>query len=543
MKRLLSSHENPASLGAVIALGIALCSLLYVASLHFGPWRQDPIQADEFYFTACAARGVATGQIPIAGCHDNKAPMILAVHEMVQLASSAYDLVAMKVAAYFTILLVIGGVAWVALRLAGGVASIAAGAFAIQVLVTNPSFLALKTETVGAFFVLSSLVALLRSGPRRLPMLLISGGLMGLAVVTKQTYAFAAVAAMVWFFVTQRNGHGLGLTASLVEALTFGVGVMLPFCLCLLIFFVRNQHVEFLASFFVYPTVYGSTNTAPFPKSMIWALRPVLPTLSTMFLPGLLFAIMATTTVRNTFSRDATVRKASQPYLLIVLVALSMLLVPLVSPLFFPSHIIPFAIVMSILGGAAIADLGIGIKSSSFDGKNYLTLALTLSSAFLAISTWYGAADNHVDARKVSRDEIVEGDHGGFAYVFGMSPDFYVYNGFVAASNVMYPEGLPHTPKSYFYEPPKPDTLKKDALDWVHEQSLNALFSDFERTPPRYIMVMHYMARSADSKLPTDVPEFNEYLEKRCAFVRQFVSPSATPGDHTSSLFRCEARS
>ena len=116
VKQAAPHRRNPAWRSVGVMLALAVVSLAYVALLEFGRWRDHAIQVDELYFSACAARGLTVGQFPIAGCHDNKGPMILLIHQLVQMASSTYDLVAIKVAAYAVVLLVAGAAAMLAHR-------------------------------------------------------------------------------------------------------------------------------------------------------------------------------------------------------------------------------------------------------------------------------------------------------------------------------------------------------------------------------------------------------------------------------------------
>src|SRR5438105_13458289 len=81
--------------------------LLYqLAAIEFGERRGLAIQVDELYFASCAARATATG-LTMAGCHDSKAPLIHLLYQAVQAGHRPYDIVAVKIAAFATVALIV----------------------------------------------------------------------------------------------------------------------------------------------------------------------------------------------------------------------------------------------------------------------------------------------------------------------------------------------------------------------------------------------------------------------------------------------------
>jgi len=247
-------------IGLACTLGVAILSLLNIARLEFGPLAGRAITIDELYFAACAAHGAAVGEIVSTGCHDNKGPLIFLLYKLLQAGASPYSLLAIKAAAFATVMAIAGVAAWIGFRMAGLAAALLAPALIIQVLASESGLLAFKTETVGAGFMLCALALLVaRDAPRRPWMLLAAGVCMGLAVTAKQTFGFAAIAVVLWLAVsTPRGEAGAGLPAKVARASLFAFGAGLPLLLFLAVFYALGQHIEFLSSLFLYPSVYGS---------------------------------------------------------------------------------------------------------------------------------------------------------------------------------------------------------------------------------------------------------------------------------------------
>src|SRR5262245_6062529 len=105
--------------GLVCTLGLAILSILYIASIEFGPLAHLSLADDDVYFAVCAARGMAAGEIPITGCHDSKAPIVFLLYELIQPGGSPYDTFTIKAAAFAAVALIAVLVGWIAFRLAG----------------------------------------------------------------------------------------------------------------------------------------------------------------------------------------------------------------------------------------------------------------------------------------------------------------------------------------------------------------------------------------------------------------------------------------
>ncbi|MEY3273752.1 MAG: hypothetical protein RLZZ341_2658 [Pseudomonadota bacterium] len=102
----VQGHEQGRSLCVwtlVCALALLLVGLGASASqarFEFSAAAARPIAIDEWYFRSCAARGLAAGQIPVAGCHDTKSPLIFLAHRLTQTNPWSYDITRVKLAAF-----------------------------------------------------------------------------------------------------------------------------------------------------------------------------------------------------------------------------------------------------------------------------------------------------------------------------------------------------------------------------------------------------------------------------------------------------------
>lgn len=532
------TQHNPAWRGVIVMLGLALVSITYLAMLEFGPKGATAIQDDELFFSACAARGLAVGQLPVAGCHDNKGPVIFVVHQVVQLISTPYNVPAIKVTAFLVVFLLAIAVGAIAHRLGGGVAGVGSAALILQALATNSTHLALKTETVGVVFILMSVMVLMTYSTRQAPWrVFISGALMGLAVLTKQTNLLLAAVVALWLILATHGTALMRIRSAAIAVSLFSVGVASPFFLFFLIYFLDNRHVEFLANFFVYPAVYGSASDASLFKKMIWAAGPVLTSLAAKPLLSTLFVLGSARTVIGYFSETVGSRSKATPQLLILLIVVAMLLGILVSPTFYSYHIVPVQIPMAVLAGLCIAEMGRAVQDFLFKNTGFMTAGLVIPSVLMAVSTWYGHNGKEHSQTALPNDAKLVGGRGEYAYVLGTWPGFYVYNGFSPASNVMFPWALPGAPRNGIYQPPPEDSVRGLMLGWAQRHGLEDLRSDFRRTPPRFIVVMHQMARSENSEHIADVPGFDQYLHDYCNHLRELQTSHGRLG----SLFQCNS--
>ncbi len=544
-----NSSRNPAWLGVVVMLVLALLSLDYIATIQFGPLRKQPLEIDEVYFSACAARGLATQQIPVAGCHDNKGPVIYILHQWVQMTSAIYDFSAIKLAAFAVSLLLAIAAGWVAFRLSGWVAALAAIGLLLQVFALNAALLALKTEAVGGLFLLLGLALLIqRQGSQRYVSvsaanLFLAGALMGLAMLTRQTYALGAVLAVAWLCLTTPDQHWAArLRAALKNGVIFSLGVLTPVLLFLLMFYLGGRHLEYLATTFVYPAVRFLPRDVPMLKAIIWEINTVLLRLSEAPLLTGLFAIEIAAALSLTSYSNAVQPRLNKYRVLLLLMALGMLVVIFMSPVFFNSHIIPIQMLMSVVGGVVLAELGTRMSAAMPAASPYLTAGLVTSAVLMANTSWSRSGENlAAEQNPLANVESVGGTNnesrGQFAYVLGMAPAFYAANGLIPASNLMFPWAIEGMPNSAMYHQPPPETRKGRMLAWAHQQNQGKLWADFARTPPRYILVVQPMARGPNSKRISDVPGFDEYIHEHCRYVRDSALTPRWP----TSLYSCAA--
>ena len=536
--------RNPAWLGAVVMVCLALLSLAGLAKLEFGVRSHEPIQVDELYFATCAARGLSENQFPVAGCHDNKGPMIYWVHQLVQLASSTYNLVAIKLAAYLNVALLTVAAAWLAYRLSGALAATAASAFLLSALAVSSGNLALKTELLGGLFLLLALVALLaRKGRRPTWALISAGSLLGLAVLSRQTYAVALPALLLGIYLSVSDtGEKHWVRPFMRDSLKLMAGLLAPFGLFLLWFYLRGQEREFLANLFVYPAVRNVPSNVPLAKVLQWELGSVLSELSSRPALCTLFALQAGAVVRALrLRRDKTPStpqsQADARQLPLIISAGLMFLVILVSPVFYPYHALPVLLLMAPLAGIGVAELSAALFTSGLrNAKALITISLCTPALLMAANSWSRNGSANDKRRPSAEHAVLQGEgRGEHAFVLGIWPSFFVYNDLIPASNLMFPWALVGAPPSSMYGPPPAGSLRASMLHWAQESMEASLIQDFRRTPPRFIAVVSSMARSTTSKQITDVKVINDYLLRHCSFQQHFI------GDHDfeGELYRC----
>jgi hypothetical protein len=508
-------------------LGLAMLSLANLALLEFGPWRHQAIAIDELYFSACAARGLAMGQIPVAGCHDNKGPVIFFVHQLVQLASTRYDLLAIKGAAFSVVALVAGLAAWLAHRLGGRLQSFAADA----------AHLALKTETVGVAFVLIGMILLVPRGQRPTSWArLLSGVSLGMAVLTKQTNVLPVLAIFSWFALSLRGASGQGFRTFLSDAVLFGLGVLAPFLVLLALFWGTGREAEFLGNMFIYPSVYGgASGDASALKTLLWTFGDVVSTLAKTPLPVVLFVVSAVVCCPGTVGASDRSGGLGESRLLVLLIALALLSVTMLSPSFYSYHVIPVRTLMFVLGGVLIADVASQLPAWPARATVGVCSGFLAASTLVAVASWNGNGGKGKEPHAIDPGVRVDDGQGSYGYVLGMWPDFYVHNGLIPASNVMFPWALAGAPGNFFYTLPSPSSLRGSLLDWARGRGVQGLMADFHKTPPRYIVVIDKMARSAGSSMIADVPGFDDYLKDHCQHLRHVQAGN----QGNASLFGC----
>ncbi|MBC7992380.1 MAG: hypothetical protein H7Z15_03950, partial [Rhizobacter sp.] len=330
---------------------LAMATFANQAMIELGVLRAQALQVDETYFAACAARGTAIGEYPPAGCHDNKAPLIFLAHQAVQWLATPYDIAAIKQAAFALVLSVAGLAAWLAWRLSppktAVFAALSAAALVVQALLgVDVSLMALKTEMIGIAFVLMSLlVCLPRAGLVSAGRWALAGVFAGLAVMSKQTFALSAFALVGWGAFTALQAPSQQRKAAMTKCVCLVVGLCTPLIVLLTWFALDGRVDEFLASIFLYPSVYGSPPTTDSAiKRAIWRFAHILHTLSLSPLVLACFCIGSVAVfARVGESVDGESRAHTAPGLIGIVIptTFAMLSVTLIAPIFFDFHLVP----------------------------------------------------------------------------------------------------------------------------------------------------------------------------------------------------------
>ena len=524
--------QRIAWIGVVGTLVLTLASHLHLALLEFGPLRDRAIQVDELYFAACAARGTATG-MTMAGCHDSKAPLIHMLYQAVQMGDAPYDIVAVKSAAFATVAIIVALVALLAHRFGGPVAAVVSAAMLLQALSADASVMAFKTDTVGTVFVLLALLLLTGANARRLAVWWWAGLCVGLAAVTKQTFALVSVAVIAWMATSGKDVVGPGIAVFVRRAGLLMLGVLAPFGVFLAAFAAVGRHVDYLASFFLYPSVYGGPHSGMSPRELWWRLASVLDTMADATLLAILFAIAAMLLLSREFRQS----HAGSRRMLVSSVAVVLLVMLVAAPYHFTYHAVPAWAVMAILAGTVKGDVWPRSGESNLQTVACQSVAILVSNVLSVGSSWNTNGGRGSITESTSSVPLVEQRGNGFAYVLGTWPDFYVYNGLVPASDVMFPWALPGAPGNWAFTPPPPDSWRGRALTFVQARSIGKLFDDFSRTRPEHIVVLDDMARHPGSAQVTDVPGFDAYLQQRCVYQRTLTDRRRG----LAKVYRCRA--
>lgn len=503
---------------AFAALATLAC-LLYVAWQQFGALRHQHLQVDELFFGACASRGLIDGLATVAGCHDNKAPLIYLLHGLIQSVSHPFDALPLKLTSGLLLAAIATLAAVIARRAAHSqphLAALATTILLMAALVPNPSLLAVKTELLGMLFVLMALALAPRERIRTRHALGI-GLALGLALMSKQSYLFLLPIGiwLVWRASrneSQRRRGGLQLAHA--------AGLALPFALLAALFAANGRLQEFLGTTFLYPAVYGDSAAPPsLFKALLWRSTAVSEFLQ--FTPiHIALVLLAGLAIKD--------KATSTPQQRSLLMACGLaLVILLVAPVLFNYHVIPFWILASIIGGVALAD------AHAAGGRSTLFAAAALLAAAL-LGLGMTLRQNSGLAQPDTLAASLEPSAGRYAYVLGMEPAFYA-RGFIPASSVQFPWALPGTPGTWAYRPPAPGSWVYEVLQAQQQRNLAQLYQDFARTPPAYIVTTDLYARSAGSQKYTDVPQLDDYLARHCEHQGDIADSRGHPGH----LFAC----
>ncbi len=508
------------SLGVLLALLLASVSLVRLGMVEFGARAERPLAQDELYFMVCAARGLAIGEIPVSGCHDNKAPLIFLAQQFVQLVQPGYNYSAVKTLAYGMVVVLMLMAAGLSRRLGGGWAAAAAAAFVLQIFGFDSRLAGLKTELLGSVFMLAGTWCVLRW--LQLPTLAraSAAGLMyGLAIVSKQTFVFALLGPLVvllWLMLTRQ----LAVRQTTAHVLGFIAAALVPTTAFILIFDHQGRLPDFLGAMFLYSSAYAPAEAKPVIAALMDKGRHLLSFLVeapwVVLLSGLGVWKVFWPTPEVTTPPAHVAKAASRVRLQAALVtfsALGMLLLLLVAPVQFYYHLLPAWMLMAVLAAWGVADV---FSRSGVAVRFVVLVMLILGSAQQTWQTWA------VEVPRPPRDwnlplvPKLANAKGQFAYVVGVWPAFYVVNGLIPASNVLYPNALPGAPASWNYTPPGPDTWYGARLLALQSDNARQLIEDFKRTPPRFILVIEADARAKTSIRSTDIEVLAAYLSARC---------------------------
>ena len=511
---------------ALLALLASLLGVLLLAKVEFGGRGDLPMQLDELYFATCAARGMAAGEVPVSGCHDNKGPLIFLLYQAVMDPAHPYRLATIKWAGF-----ALGGLvsvlgALLALRIGGRVAAVLALALALQTCTLDPWFFSLRTESLGMACMLLAALALLPRGAGPLAgwRVAVAGLMCGLALLARQNFLFLVVGLAAWLVVSQWGSW----RRLLRFALLFGLGVLAPMLMFAWVFHLQGKVAEYAASLFVYPALYGSNAEEGALRRMLLKLALLaeyVQPLSAFAAMGVLGGV-ALLQRRLPLSADAAVAAR----LTLVLAAASLIFLVLVPVLLRP-HLWPSLLLMAVLAAPVLAH---GL--SQRDWRWPVAGLLLLLSLITLLSAWGGPQGNPLRDRKNLQAPKIAEAQGGFAYVVGMWPKIYSDNGWIPASTVMYPIALPEAPQTWAFKPPEPGSLKSRVLLPLREHNQSQLLADFARTPPRVIVTIDRDARRPGSQDATDIPVLRSYLSQHCTLGRRLEE--GTP--YASSLFLCD---
>lgn len=508
------------SVAVLLALLLASVSFVRLGMAEFGVRADRPLAQDELYFMVCAARGLAVGEIPVSGCHDTKAPLIFLVHQFAQLLQPGYGYAAVKATAYGTVTLLVLLSAFVARRLGGWWAATAAAALVLQVFGFESRLAGLKTELVGSVFMLAGTWCLLLWLQVPTCARAVVAGLMyGLAIVSKQTFVFALLGPLAMLFwltlkrqmaVPQVAAHVLGfLAASVVPAAAF-----------LLAFSYQGRLPDFLGAMLLYPAAYTPTEAKPAVDVLLGKARdlvgylveaPFLVVLSGLAAWKVLWPRPESLDSQGDAAQAR--RRIRLGAAMVLFSAIGMLLLLLVAPVQFYYHLLPAWILMAVLAAWAVADV---LSKAGVVTRFVVLVIWALGSALQTWQTWTVEVPRPPRDWNIPLVPELPGVRGQFAYVVGVWPAFYVVNGLIPASNVMYPSALPGSPAGWNYTPPHPDTLFGKRLLALQSNNARQLIDDFRSTPPRLVLVIDGDARAPLSTRSTDIDVVATYLSANC---------------------------
>ena len=521
--RLALSPKGMTWAAVIVMLALSGLSLLNLATLEFGPWRDEAIAIDELYFSACAVRGLATGYIPSTGCQDNKAPLIFLVHQFVQAGNAPYSIIGIKIAAFIVVAVQIILTAWIARRQASNFAALAVAALALQVLTSDAGLLALKTEAVGNVFMLLGVLVVTWAPQPSYLRWLVCGLLLGMAMMSKQTFAFATAMILVWLWIRDGMRAPHGWSERINSTLAFCLGSAIPLLAFLAVFYAQDHHRDYLTSTFLYPAAYaGPATGAGVAKTLVWRAATVLSDLASA---PLVFALFCVGLVL--LAKRGTVENIDRRLALLAAMATGMLALALIAPIYFQYHLIPAWLLMAAVGGITLHSLTIERTSSSGEPVIGIAVFLLVLSLMTAAKGWLDNGKRGRDVELANSRTLLSEHKGAYAYSLVGDPSFYVYNGLVPASDVGFSWALPGSRASWYYTPPKPDTWQERALRSVQDRNARRLIEDFAKTPPRFFVLP---AAPESGQVSTGIALLDAYVAQHCHYIQAIKTRAREPG-------------
>jgi hypothetical protein len=522
----------------LLAALVAFCGLGYLLWYELDSRALVPLQVDDLYFLSCAVRAVTQESGVLVGCHDNKGPLTYIAYALLSQSTQLYDLAPIKITGTAFVLLNALLAAWLSERWAGRQAAIVTLVLAMGLVFIDPSFLAFKTESLAVMFTLLGIGLLTHrvagdpTGPFRL---MAAGALFGVAIMSNQKFVVIWGAAALWIWLaiaaapagqqdkfTRRHVHSIAI---------FSAGTAVPFLLLLGTYALFGRAHEYLASLFLYASLYGTAADGNLAQVIGWRLGLVAQKLRPFLLYVSVAVFACVFLMRGILLRTAGWSATSWSLFLISLAMAAYGLLCLSFSILFGYHFMPVFVLASIMAGVGYSSLAKLIPDVCF--RLFMPLLLIHFLASGAIAMWFGMKDR-AQSDTVFK-YLVTPTQGDYAYVAGVWPGFYVFNQLIPASDVLYPHALHGAQPSPFFRLPAVGSVKRQLLDKIRGENERKLTSDFQKTPPRYIYVedtwAHLTAASS-----TDLTLLNEYIAIHCEHTKRVTQVLAM---HDGDLFTC----
>ncbi len=497
-------------------LAISIAAFLFVIHLVVSRLGHQAPQIDEYFFSACAVRGIHIGSIPIAACDDNKAPLIFLLYQLVFKAAGDFNMTALRTVAISVMLANVFVLAGIAYRVSGTVAAALTVSLILSSMGSDIQLMALKTELVGGFLVSCALFVLISPVALKSTWRLALAGLfIGAAVMTRQTYAFAGFAIIAWLLVNGRFASLAQTVSVLARCTIFGLCVLAPFCLFWLSFSRQGTAPDFLASFFLYPLIYG-TSCAGGLTGFLRCAGGVLSGLSDYFV--LITITVGAVTALVLSQPAAGPKRYSDPRWLILLITVFLLGQLTLTPWWFVNYLVMVLGPMALLSGIVAGDHWDSAWRTSSKSAFAALMVVFAGLTLVAAKAWHGNAlmEKALTHFSPGLAAIPATASPRYAYELGERPDFYATNGLVPASSIHFSWALPGAPEYWAYRKPKAGSTKQRWLEARQSQNLPRLYADFSKTPPSYILFRDDYMRVPDASGRIGIPGFQAYLDRNC---------------------------